>query len=130
MVMLSGSSASVFWTHAVQLASVSPSMPAIRSMLICGKPSERALSYAFSISRERCARPLISRMRSSKFSTPRLRRVTPICRIAASLPSVRVPGSHSKVISSAPAHGVSALSRPTRLSSCFVERKDGVPPPK
>ena len=46
-------------------------------MLICGKPSARADAVGLPISGERCARPLSSRMRSSKFSTPRLRRVTP-----------------------------------------------------
>ena len=47
-----------------------------------------------------------------------------------SLCSVRVPGSHSKVISSASFHGISLVSRETRLSSCWVERNEGVPPPK
>ena len=51
-------------------------------------------------------------------------------RIAASLLSVSVPGSHSNVISSASVHGVVAVSRETSPSSCFVERNDGVPPPK
>jgi hypothetical protein len=69
-------------------------------------------------------------MWSSKFSTPRLSRVTPMSRMARSFASVSVPGSHSKVISSASVHGVVAVSRETSPSSCFVERKDGVPPPK
>ena len=80
----------------------------------------RANAYDLPISGERCARPLISRMRSSKFSTPRLSRVTPISRMAASFASVSVPGSHSKVISSACRHG--AAPRPcatTRLCSCL-----------
>ena len=38
MVTLSGSSASVRRLTARQLSSVSPSMPAMRSMLICGNP--------------------------------------------------------------------------------------------
>ena len=117
--------------QACQFSSVSPIMPAIRSMLICGKPRRARLRYARSISGDRCARPFSSRMRSSKFSTPRLSRVTPISRIAASLASVSVPGSHSNVISSAPLHGVPAVRRDRPGSrSCGVERNDGVPPPK
>jgi hypothetical protein len=53
-----------------------------------------------------------------------------MARIASSFDSVSVPGSHSKVISSAEVHGVAAVSRPTSRCSCGVERKDGVPPPK
>jgi hypothetical protein len=56
-------------------------------------------------------------MRSSKFSMPRLRRVTPNSRIAASLLSVNVPGSHSNVISSADVQGVTAVIRATKLVS-------------
>ena len=51
-------------------------------------------------------------------------------RIAASFASVSVPGSHSNVTSSASFHGVSAERRPTSPSSCFVDRNEGVPPPK
>ena len=46
-----------------------------------------------------------------KFSTPRLRRVTPMPADRRSLASVSVPGSHSKVISSACVHGVTAVRR-------------------
>ena len=49
--------------------------------------------------------------------------------MTASLLSVSVPGSHSKVISSARSHGVMAFSRFTSPCSCVVERNDGVPPP-
>ena len=113
-----------------QFSSVSPSMPAIRSMLICGNPSDRAMANDRPISGDRCARPFSSRMRSSKFSTPRLRRVTPSLRIAASFASVSVPGSHSNVISSASVQGETAVNRWTSDLSCCVERNDGVPPPK
>ena len=61
---------------------------------------------------------------------PRLSRVTPSSRIWASFDSVRVPGSHSKVISSASVHGVTAESRSTSPRSCRTDRNDGVPPPK
>ena len=61
---------------------------------------------------------------------PRLRRVTPSSRMAASLGSVSVPGSHSNVISSAVVHGVTAVSRCTSPLSCRTDRNDGVPPPK
>ena len=54
----------------------------------------------------------------------------PIRRIASSFASVSVPGSHSNVISSAPVHGITAVSLFTRLWSCLVDRNDGVPPPK
>ena len=67
-----------------QFSSVSPSMPAIRSMLICGKPSDARVLVGAKISGERCARPFSSRISSLKFSTPRLRRVTPMPRMAAS----------------------------------------------
>jgi len=40
MVTLSGASAMVFRTHSRQLESVSPIMPAMRSMLTCGNPIE------------------------------------------------------------------------------------------
>ena len=46
-------------------------------------------------------------------STPRLRRVTPRERMAASFGSVRVPVSHSNVPSSAWSHGAIAFSRLT-----------------
>ena len=121
MVMLSGAMSIVFRTHSRQLSSVSPSMPAMRSMLICGNPSVWANAYALPISPDRCARPLASRIASSKFSTPRLRRVTPMFRMAASLCSVSVPGSHSNVISSACRQVLTASMRDTRLSSCLVE---------
>src|ERR1017187_2502677 len=42
MVTLSESSSMVFRTHSRQLAVVSPTMPAMRSILICGKPMVRA----------------------------------------------------------------------------------------
>src|ERR1039458_3134092 len=58
MVTLSGSSSMVFRTHSRQLAVVSPTMPAMRSILICGKPMERAKRYAGPISFDVCARPL------------------------------------------------------------------------
>ena len=65
-----------------------------------------------------------------KFSMPKLRRVTPRSRIAESLLSVSVPGSHSKVISSALSHALVAFSRSTKLCNCRTDRYDGVPPPK
>ena len=56
--------------------------------------------------------------------------MTPIFRIALSLGGVRVPGSHSNVISSASVHGVTAVSRLTSSCSCGVDKNEGVPPPK
>ena len=61
------------------------------------------------VSGDRCARPLISSSRSEKFSTPRLRRVTPSSRSVVSLASVSVRGSHSNVISSASRQGLWGL---------------------
>ena len=61
---------------------------------------------------------------------PRLSRVTPNSRIEASFGSVSVPGSHSKVISSAEVHGVVAVSLRTSPLNCRTDRNDGVPPPK
>jgi hypothetical protein len=43
---------------------------------------------------------------------------------------VSVPGSHSNVISSASNQGDTAVNRSTSDLSCFVDRNDGVPPPK
>ena len=56
--------------------------------------------------------------------------MTPILRIAESLLSVSVPGSHSKVISSAWFHVATFVRRLTNPWSCAVDRNDGVPPPK
>ena len=44
MVTHSGPNAMALRTHSFQLASVSLSMPAIRSMLICWKPAARETS--------------------------------------------------------------------------------------
>ena len=78
-------------------------------------------------------------MWSSKFSIPRLRRVTPMPRIASSLPWVSVPGSHSKVISSAfgpggecgqPAHQALELRASTGRTACRLRStrsRAGVP---
>ena len=43
-------------------------------------------------------------------------------RMASSFERVSVPGSHSKVISSAPVHGRAALTRETNPSSWRTER--------
>jgi len=56
--------------------------------------------------------------------------VASICFSVSSFDFLRVPGSHSKVISSALLHGATAVRRLTRPSSCWVDRNDGVPPPK
>ena len=90
-----------------QFSSVSPSMPAMRSMLICGKPMLRAYAYDLRDFRRPVRAAVHLENPSSKFSTPRLRRVTPRRRMTSSLASVSVPGSHSNVISSADDHGVS-----------------------
>ena len=111
--------------HARQFSSVSPSMPAIRSMLICGNASDRANAYARPISGDRCARPLSSRISSLKFSTPRLRRVTPMPRIDASFASVNVPGSHSKVTSSASRQEVTASRRDDEPLELFRREERG-----
>ena len=57
-------------------------------------------------------------------------RVTPTLFSTSVLPSVSVPGSHSKVISSAASQGSSFFIPSTRRLSWRVEMKDGVPPPK
>ena len=117
MVTLSGSSASVFSMQALPVL-VGLAEHAGDQVDVDLREAERRARTGTPapISGERCARPLISRMRSSKFSTPRLRRVTPIWRIAASFVSVSVPGSHSNVISSAPLHdGVAEQARDQRL---------------
>ena len=103
----------------------------MRSMLICGKPILRACSYARPISGDRCARPFSSRILSSKFSTPRLSRVTPRRRMTSELGlGQRARLALERDLFGAPAHGVRAVSRVTSDSSCSVERNDGVPPPK
>ena len=89
----------------------------MRSTLICEKSNDTAHAYARKISCERWARPLTSRIWSSKCSTPKLSRVTPIFRMAVSLRSVNVPGSHSNVISSAWFHELVAFSLFTRPPS-------------
>jgi hypothetical protein len=60
------------------LSSVSPSIPAIRSILTCGNPTARIHSQARKISGDLCALPLDESISSSKCSTPSDSRVTPI----------------------------------------------------
>ena len=76
----------VLRTQSRQLSQVSPTMPAIRSMLICSKSKCRGPVVApVDLRARRWARPLASRILSSKFSMPRLSRVTPISLSASSL---------------------------------------------
>jgi hypothetical protein len=51
-------------------------------------------------------------------------------RIAVNFFSLSVPGSHSKVTSSAPSQETDARRRATSDASCFSLKKEGVPPPK
>ena len=64
------------------------------------------------------------------FSRPRLSRVTPMSRMARTLASVRVPGSHSKATSSTADQEKASFIRTTSPRSCFGLMNDGVPPPK
>ena len=129
MVTESGSTSIVRATVRRQLSQVSPTMPAMRSTLSCGKPSSRIHGRQRSISLVTWARPFSRRISSSKLSMPRERRVTPRARIASSLGCESVPGSHSKVTSSAPSQEIAASRRAASVSSCATLRKEGVPPP-
>ena len=97
--MLSGRISIAFSTQRFQFSSVSPTIPAIRSMLTCGNPTSWIQSYARKISGDRWARPFSSRIESSKFSTPSDTRVMPISASVFTLSRLKVPGSHSNVTS-------------------------------
>jgi hypothetical protein len=105
-------------------------MPAIRSTLVLGNSAALIQSQARRISAERWARPLASRIASSKFSTPSEILVMPSALSVFTFGSESVPGSHSKVTSSASLQPKLSWIPATSRSSCFTDKNEGVPPPK
>ena len=112
----------VLRTHSRQLSSVSPTIPAIRSILICGNPIDRAKSYARSISFDAVRAPVdLQDVVVEVLDAQAEPRDAQLLECTCSLPSVSVPGSHSKVTSSASSQGSSLFMPSTSRLSCWEE---------
>ena len=131
MVTLSGCELERLLDAARQFSSVSPSMPAMRSMLICGKPSDRANVVGAEDLRRPVRAPVEledlvvevldaqAETRDADAANGGQLGLGQRARLALERDFLRVAPRASR-----------RVSRPTRPSSCRVERNDGVPPPK